>query len=518
MLGSEQHGLNAANGLNAIDSIVRQTAGNKDTIKRLIQTGAISEMQGVLAGMRADEISKAGMLNKGNMPTVAQQVLSPQSPQSMAPPAPPQMGVPSAPPPMPPQAPQDMQAPQGMADGGLAALPVPDDMFNSAVGDSDTQQYAPGGIVAFANGGGAHYNSLDEAWQRVKRLEGGLGPHGEMRVSSAGAVGPAQLMPTTAPEAARMAGLQWDERRYRTDPDYNEALGKAYYASRVAARHGDYAKAALDYHSGMGNVDKGNIGPAGRQYAKDFGGSGMDTGPMARQAGDNPTAVPDIASIAENFGLFQNIVGKKPTKATDALLASVNISPEQEKKDKDRDLGYALLAASQAFSRPGPFLSNVTGALGAMAEPLQEGEKSRKAEKLAGLKAAAEAENEDYQDRRSLLSPAAALYAEQMRGREAALGRKQQGEQFTEQMRQRGLDRTSAETMAKIRLNPSDQEGAIALLLRDNPGWTESDAYREYLKLKKENAPSYMPGVFPGDTSGGTDSGAPAGPWSQYQQ
>lgn len=159
MLGSGQQNLNVANGLNAIDGIVRQTAGNKDAIKRLIQSGIISEMQGVLAGMRADEISKAGMLGKGNMPTIAQQVLSPQPEPDMAPAPPPQMGMPgmSAPAPqmgvpsMPEEAPQDM--PEGMAEGGLASLPVPDDMFNSAVGDSDTQHYAPGGLVAFADGG-----------------------------------------------------------------------------------------------------------------------------------------------------------------------------------------------------------------------------------------------------------------------------------------------------------------------------------------------------------------------------
>jgi hypothetical protein len=32
MLGSGQQNLNLANGLNAIDGIVRQTAGNKDTM------------------------------------------------------------------------------------------------------------------------------------------------------------------------------------------------------------------------------------------------------------------------------------------------------------------------------------------------------------------------------------------------------------------------------------------------------------------------------------------------------
>ena len=55
----------------------------------------------------------------------------------------------------------------GFADGGVASLPVPDDMFNSSVGDN--QQYADGGMVAFAAG--------DEVLP-----EGPLGPYFEEQV------------------------------------------------------------------------------------------------------------------------------------------------------------------------------------------------------------------------------------------------------------------------------------------------------------------------------------------------
>jgi hypothetical protein len=483
MLGSEQHGLNAANGLNAIDSIVRQTAGNKDTIKRLIQTGVISEMQGVLAGMRADEISKAGMLNKGNMPTVAQQVLSPQPPQSMAPPAPPQMGVPSAPPPMPPQAPQDMQAPQGMADGGLAALPVPDDMFNSAVGDSDTQQYAPGGIVAFANGGGASEDSPLGPWfaEQVKTMFPGA------TITSMG---------RTAEHNRKVGGVKNSYHLTNNAIDVVPPKGMSLTEFGTALKQ-HFGPGIDTIFNSKGHFDHVHLEPGGKYSA-------ATTGPMARQTGDNPTAVPDIASIADNFELFQNLLGKRDTKARDALLASVNISPEQEKKDKDRDLGYALLAASQAFSRPGPFLSNVTGALGAMAEPLQEGEKSRKAEKLAGLKAAAEAENEDYQDRRSLLSPAAALYAEQMRGREAALGRKQHGEEFSAELQTR-RDIAAAELQnridtAKIKLNPSDFDTMLEIQLHGTP--EQKAAMDAALKAKAQAQAQAQLGMIPGAVDG----------------
>jgi hypothetical protein len=120
-----------------------------------------------------------------------------------------------------------------------------------------------------AGGGGSPAN-LDAAFAQILKQEGGVNPDGTFRISQRGAVGPSQMLPETGPEAAKMAGLPWDERRFRTDADYNTRLGRAYYASRVQARGGDFAAAALDYHTGMGNVEAGKIGPAGRKYVSDF--------------------------------------------------------------------------------------------------------------------------------------------------------------------------------------------------------------------------------------------------------
>jgi hypothetical protein len=186
------------------------------------------------------------------------------------------------------------------------------------------------------------------------------------------------------------------------------------------------------------------------------------------------------------------------------LLASVNISPEQDKKSKDRDLGYALIAASQAFTNPGPIGANIGKAFAAMAEPLREGEKEREAKKFAGLKAAAEAENEDYQDRRSLLSPAAALYADQMRGREAALGRKQRGEEFSAELQAR-RDLAAAELQnridtAKIKLNPSDFDTMLEIQLHGTP--QQKAAMEAALRAKAQAQAQAQVGMFPGEVAG----------------
>jgi hypothetical protein len=76
---------------------------------------------------------------------------------------------------------------------------------------------------------------------------------GKPLTSRAGAIGIAQVMPGTAPEAARLAGLPFDENRYRNDPEYNLALGKAYYEKQLAD-FGDERLAAAAYNAGPGAV------------------------------------------------------------------------------------------------------------------------------------------------------------------------------------------------------------------------------------------------------------------------
>ena len=80
-----------------------------------------------------------------------------------------------------------------------------------------------------------------------------FGADGKPLASSAGAIGIAQVMPGTAPEAAQLAGLPWDENRYRTDAAYNQALGKAYFEKQLAD-FGDPALAVAAYNAGPGRI------------------------------------------------------------------------------------------------------------------------------------------------------------------------------------------------------------------------------------------------------------------------
>ena len=112
--------------------------------------------------------------------------------------------------------------------------------------------------------------------QGIGKNEGGLGPNGEPLIGAAGEVGYSQMLPSTGPEAAKLAGLPWDPERFRTDTEYNKALGKAYYAN-LLKMFGDPVKAAAAYNAGMGRV--GSAIDAARNY----GGTWMDHIPASTQ-------------------------------------------------------------------------------------------------------------------------------------------------------------------------------------------------------------------------------------------
>lgn len=81
-----------------------------------------------------------------------------------------------------------------------------------------------------------------------------FGADGKPLTSPKGAIGIAQVMPDTAPEAAKLAGLPWDENRYKNDPAYNKALGLAYFQKQLQDNGGDLAKAYAAYNAGPGRL------------------------------------------------------------------------------------------------------------------------------------------------------------------------------------------------------------------------------------------------------------------------
>lgn len=79
--------------------------------------------------------------------------------------------------------------------------------------------------------------------------------NGKPLTSSAGAVGVAQVMEATGPEAARLAGVAWDRDKWLNDRDYNLKIGRAYFDMLVKKYDGDEIKAAAAYNGGMRRVN-----------------------------------------------------------------------------------------------------------------------------------------------------------------------------------------------------------------------------------------------------------------------
>ena len=134
---------------------------------------------------------------------------------------------------------------------------TPDDQAKvaTALRPSLSKQYASDLFTAVRNGktGAAMY------WGAQIQAESGgqqFDAEGKPLTSSAGATGIAQIMPETGPEAAKLAGLAWDEERFKADPDYNAELGKAYSNMLFKRYNNDPVLALAAYNAGMGNVDK----------------------------------------------------------------------------------------------------------------------------------------------------------------------------------------------------------------------------------------------------------------------
>lgn len=130
------------------------------------------------------------------------------------------------------------------------------------------RERASGGLVprfGYASGGEPYdmnaEHPADAYFEKyvIPRESGGkqFDAEGRPLTSSAGAIGVAQVMPKTAPEAARYAGVEFDENRYRTDPDYNKTLGKAYFRRMYDDfAGGDPVRAMAAYNAGPGGLQR----------------------------------------------------------------------------------------------------------------------------------------------------------------------------------------------------------------------------------------------------------------------
>lgn len=165
-------------------------------------------------------------------------------------------------------------------------------------------------------------NDADRAFNIVLGTESGnrqFGPDGKPLTSPKGAVGIAQVMPATAPEAAKLAGLQWDENKYRNDPAYNAALGRAYFTKQLQDFGGNLPQAFAAYNAGPGATQKAI------KTAQEKGGDWLSYLPAETQA-----------YVAKNTAAYEAGSGQPPKPTLQDVHETVrtmmgNASPQRMK-------------------------------------------------------------------------------------------------------------------------------------------------------------------------------------------
>ncbi len=133
-------------------------------------------------------------------------------------------------------------------------------------------------------------------------------------VKKEGGIGVRQVTAKTGPEAAKMAGLPWDESKLRNNQAYNEALGRAYLDSMVREFNGDPLKALAAYNAGPGGVRRAMA--AAEKDAQNYQGSMQGALPENAWRKKLPRETQDYLLKAE--ALFakggQNLRPAKPTE------------------------------------------------------------------------------------------------------------------------------------------------------------------------------------------------------------
>ena len=208
---------------------------------------------------------------------------------------------------------------------------------------------------------------------------------GKPLTSSAGAVGAAQVMEGTGPEAAKLAGLPWDRDRWMYDRDYNLALGRAYFNEQLR-QFGTPELAAAAYNAGPGAVR------SAMDRATALGGTYLDYLPAETQGYVAKFSGDDTAQLQPTGGLgaAQAPVeaapgGVKPYEDRNAIGQFLH-NPATNKLDRNAVLsvlaGLGTMASSRTLSPIAALLQGVGGGAAAY-QNLQTAEPGRVAETMA---------------------------------------------------------------------------------------------------------------------------------------
>jgi len=187
---------------------------------------------------------------------------------------------------------------------------------------------------------------------------------GETIMSPKGAAGIAQVTKPTGPEAAALAGKEWDENRWLNDTEYNKAIGEAYFLHQYH-KFGSLDKAAAAYNAGPGRLRRA------MENAAIHGGSYMDYLPdetknyIKATTGLGGDVVGGLdggsrLSLSTMDGDQQPAGGVKPYEDRN-WLGKVMHNPEDGSMNKDAMLSL-FAGIGDMLSNPSPFLLPTIGA------------------------------------------------------------------------------------------------------------------------------------------------------------
>jgi hypothetical protein len=286
-------------------------------------------------------------------------------------------------------------APQGMAAGGLAELPIPDAMFDEPTNGGFDDGYAGGGMVAFAAAGPVR-GGMENLYDDVEYFESG---GDQNAVSSAGARGVMQLMPGTMKDPGfGVPSIAELKAKGLSEEDANRLAGRK-YLDAMYRKYGDEATALAAYNWGPGNVDKWlekggdpkKLPAETKKYINNILG-GKATPKLPERdlstAQGRATALEDYAPVA------QRLLARSPEQEAMRAEARASFedmrSPERYEKER-KDAMYMTLAeiGFNMASSKSPYVLQAIGEAAKAALPgARVDKKERKALKdraLAGL-------------------------------------------------------------------------------------------------------------------------------------
>jgi hypothetical protein len=320
---------------------------------------------------------------------------------------------------------------------------------------------ADGGRAGYADGGGDFFERGILGAESAHRQ---FDKYGRPLTSSAGATGIAQVMPSTGPEAARLAGLPFDLNRLKYDKDYNQALGNAYF-NEQKRKFGSEELAAAAYNAGPGRVQKA------LQRAEREGGDVMSYLPAETRA--------YVPTVMRKAGLDQESLGRRIEGLSPRDRAMMALYPEAKSAPAgvvpgERGIGSGQVADKGFMERieekPERLIVPILQGLGAMA-----GSKNRYAlgAMLEGLGAGAGSYMDMQQKEADILKrrQEAASEAEETRKRAAEVG---QTEATTGL-----LGAETGEKILQIAGGAFKQVGPDWFVLNDKGQWVHLEKWRQ---------------------------------------